>query len=236
MNAITTLKQADYPRSSKYDISWISQNQMGPHPLWLCEWLAERMFLKPQMRILDLGCGKALSSIFLAREYQVSVAAVDLWTNPSDNWIRIQAMREEQRVIPLKGDAKNLPFATGYFDAIISIDSWFYFGTEPGILDSLCTLLKPGGRIGAVMPGLMRDLEHGPPEHLLRTQKSGAKFWSTGCDAYQTLSSWRNLWSGSAQVQLEFAENMDQGWRLWRDWNCTSPQSVAIPIPLMQKH
>jgi ubiquinone/menaquinone biosynthesis C-methylase UbiE len=41
---------------------------MGPNPLWLTEWLCELMDLRPGMRVLDLGCGRAPSSIFLAFE------------------------------------------------------------------------------------------------------------------------------------------------------------------------
>ncbi len=39
---------------------------MGPNPLRLTECLCEAMELRPGMRILDLGCEKALSSVFLA--------------------------------------------------------------------------------------------------------------------------------------------------------------------------
>ena len=37
------------------------------------------MPIEPGMKVLDLGCGKAMSSIFLAREFRVSVWATDLW-------------------------------------------------------------------------------------------------------------------------------------------------------------
>ena len=37
---------------------------------------------------LDLGCGKGLSSIFLAREFGVEVWAADLWIKPTENYKR----------------------------------------------------------------------------------------------------------------------------------------------------
>ena len=43
------------------------------------------------MRVLDLGCGRAASSIFLRREFGVQVWATDLWISPTENWQRIQA-------------------------------------------------------------------------------------------------------------------------------------------------
>jgi len=59
---------------------------MGPNSLWLTEWLCEAIDLKPNMRVLDLGCGKAISSVFLAKEFGVQVWAYDLWIKATDNW------------------------------------------------------------------------------------------------------------------------------------------------------
>ena len=50
----------------------VIQNGMGSNPLWLVEWLTAAMDLKPGMRVLDLGCGRGLTSIFLAREFGVA--------------------------------------------------------------------------------------------------------------------------------------------------------------------
>ena len=43
-----------YPRTEKYDQSWISQNWMGPNPLWLLEELCENLDLRPGMKVLDM--------------------------------------------------------------------------------------------------------------------------------------------------------------------------------------
>jgi cyclopropane fatty-acyl-phospholipid synthase-like methyltransferase len=37
------------------------------------------------MRVLDLGCGRAMSSIFLRRQFGVQVWATDLWFSASEN-------------------------------------------------------------------------------------------------------------------------------------------------------
>ena len=42
---------------------------MGPNVFWLAEALSQVMDLQPGMRVLDMGCGKAISSIFLARDF-----------------------------------------------------------------------------------------------------------------------------------------------------------------------
>src|SRR6266511_4139710 len=79
-----------YPRSSAYDVDWMMDNMMGPNAVWLMESVADRLHLQPGMRLLDMGCGKAISSIFLAREYGVQVWATDLWISAAENLERIR--------------------------------------------------------------------------------------------------------------------------------------------------
>jgi cyclopropane fatty-acyl-phospholipid synthase-like methyltransferase len=87
-----------YPRAARYDPGWVIDNAMGPNVLWLTEALCQVMPLEPGMRVLDLGCGKALSSIFLAKEYDVQVWATDLWIAATDNWARIREAGVGDRV------------------------------------------------------------------------------------------------------------------------------------------
>jgi cyclopropane fatty-acyl-phospholipid synthase-like methyltransferase len=72
---------------------------MGPNVPWLAEWASQVVPLHEGARVLDLGCGKAASSIFLAKEFGVTVWAVDLWIKPTDNWERIEAADVSDRVL-----------------------------------------------------------------------------------------------------------------------------------------
>ncbi|WP_422926628.1 SAM-dependent methyltransferase [Singulisphaera sp. PoT] len=73
-----------FPRASAYHPDWIISAVSGAaNPLWLTEWLCEELDLKPGMRVLDLGCGRAMSSVFLNREFGVQVWATDLWFDAS---------------------------------------------------------------------------------------------------------------------------------------------------------
>lgn len=78
------------------------------------------MRLEPGMRVLDLGCGRAITSVFLAREFDVRVVAADLRVKLAENWPRILEAGEQDRVLPLHAEAPNLPFADEYFGAIFS--------------------------------------------------------------------------------------------------------------------
>ena len=158
------LRCPEFPRSGKYDPEWVIENTMGPNVLWLTESLAQLMDLKPGMRVLDMGCGRAISSIFLAREYDLQVWAADLWIAPGENWQRIREAGLGDRVFPIHAEARALPFAGEFFDAILSMDSYHYFGTDDMYLgDHFAHLVKPGGQIGIVVPALVREW---PPSEL----------------------------------------------------------------------
>ena len=80
-----------FPRAAKYNPDWVLASVSGAaNPLWLSEWLAAAMDLRPGMRVLDLGCGRAASSIFLRREFGAQVWATDLWFSASENMQRIR--------------------------------------------------------------------------------------------------------------------------------------------------
>ena len=40
---------AQFPRSKKYDLQWMVEDQMGPNVVWLAEALTQVMELKPGM-------------------------------------------------------------------------------------------------------------------------------------------------------------------------------------------
>jgi len=211
------LKLEQFPLSSKYDAEWVVENQMGPNALWLTEWLCRDMELRPGMRVLDMGCGKAMSSIFLAREFGVQVWATDLWIKPADNWKRIREACVEDRVFPVYAEAHSLPYAECFFDAIVSIDSYHYYGTDDLYLKYFVRYVKTGAQIGLVVPGLTRNFENDVvPGYLTKKQRSGGVFWDpTECFSFHTAAWWRRLWEYTGLVEMELADTMPEGWRVW---------------------
>ncbi|MBI5844560.1 MAG: methyltransferase domain-containing protein [Deltaproteobacteria bacterium] len=208
-----------FPRSGKYDPMWVLENQMGPNALWLLEWLCEKMDFKPGMRVLDLGCGRALTSVFLAREFGVKVWAADLWIDPDYNWQRVLEAGCGDSICPVRCEAHALPFAKGFFDAVVSIDAYQYFGTDELYLDYLSRFLRPGGQIGVVVAGLAAPFENGVvPDYLLEPQSNGKVFWSDGCRCFKTAEFWRNLWAGNAKVADVSVDTQPEGWKDWRDF------------------
>ncbi len=197
------------PLSAKFDPEWIQRNQMGPNPLWLAELLCEVMDFRTGMRVLDLGCGKALSSIFLAREFGVQVWATDLWINPTENWARICEAGLEDHVVPVYSNARSLPYALGFFDAVVSIDSYIYFGTDDMYLDYLVKYVAPGSQIGMISPGFAQEINGELPEHL-------RPFWGQDCWSWHSAQWWHQHWARTGLVDVECAENVTEAWEIWR--------------------
>lgn len=212
------MKRNEFPRSSTYDPDWVLGNQMGPNALWLLEWLCERLPVSPGMRVLDLGCGKAMTSIFLAREFGARVHAVDLWMDPDHNWQRAVESGAGDGVCPIRAEAHALPFAAGYFDAIVSIDAFHYFGTDILYLDYLTRFLRPGGLLGLVVPGLVAPLAGGVPPWLTEPQSNGKTFWEASCRCFLTAEAWRENARSCPALTGVSVDLQPDGWRHWADF------------------
>lgn len=212
------LTRAEFPRSAGYDPEWVLENQMGPNALWLVEWLCEGLAIEPGMRVLDLGCGKAMTSVFLARELGARVWAADLWMDPDNNWRRIVEAGCADLVCPVRAEAHALPFAAGFFDAVVSMDAWQYFGTDELYLDYLGRFVRPGGQIGVATVGLTRDFGREVPAHLKEPQSNGKVFWEDACRSFKTAAFWQDLWERCGSVTDVRVDVHPDGWRLWRDF------------------
>lgn len=186
----------------------------GANSLWLTEWLASALDLRPGMRVLDLGCGRAASSIFLRREFGVEVWATDLWFDASENLQRIRDAGVEDGVFPIHADARSLPFANGFFDAVVSIDSFVYYGTDDLYLRYLARFVRPGGAIGIAGAGLMQEIGDEVPDHL-------REWWEPSMRCLHSASWWQRHWERSEAVVIDLADHMPDGAGAWLAWQRT---------------
>lgn len=185
---------------------------MGPNPLWLAEFLSEAMPLRAGMKVLDLGCGKAATSVFLAKEFGVEVWAADLWIDADSNRERIAEAGMTGRIHPVHCEAHSLPFEHDFFDAVVSFDAYHYFGTGEAYIGYLSRYVKRGGEIGFVVPGLMNEFEGDPPEHMQR-------YWYWDFWTFHSPQWWRRHLDRSGKVSVETADTLPNGWQYWLEWN-----------------
>jgi hypothetical protein len=91
------------------------------------------------------------------------------------------------------------------------VDAYIYFGTDDLYLDYLHKFVKPGGQIGIVVPGFMQEISSSLPEHLL-------PFWAQECWTWHTVEWWQRLWSRTGLVEVQLADCLADGWKLWLQW------------------
>lgn len=208
------LVAAQFPRASQYHPDWLHASASGgANSLWLTEWLADALDLQPGMRVLDLSCGRAASSIFLRREFGVQVWATDLWFSAAENLQRIRDAGVADGVFPMHADARSLPYGAEFFDAITAIDSFFYYGTDDLYLNYILQFVKPGGQIGIASAAILREFD-APPDHL-------RAWWSQDCWMLHSAPWWRRHWERTGLVTVEVADSMPDGWQRWLEWHRT---------------
>ena len=228
MTQDTRLVSERFPRSSKYHPEWVIESVSGgANSLWLSEWLTEALVLQPGMRVLDLGCGRAASSIFLQHEFGVQVWATDLWISESENIQRIRDAGVEEDVFPIHADARSLPFAAEFFDAIVSIDSFFYYGTDDLYLNYLARFLKPGGFLGIAGAGLIREIEDSVPDHL-------REWWTPDLWCLHSAAWWQRHWGRTGIIDVEVADTMPDGWQRWLDWHRVVAPDNEVEIKALE--
>jgi len=228
MTTDTLLVSDRFPRASQYNPEWVLANASGgANALWLTEWLTTAMDLRPGMRVLDLGCGRASSSIFLRREFGVQVWATDLWFGAAENFQRIMDAGVEDGVFPLHADARSLPFAPNFFDAIVCVDSIYYYGTDDLYLNYLANFVKPGGSIGLAGAGLVREFEGSIPDYL-------REVWTQDYWSFHSAPWWRRHWERTGIIDIDLADTMPDGWQFWLEWQRAVAPDNATEIKALE--
>ncbi len=203
-----------YEKTEKYNTDLINQKIMGPNPLKLEEELMQNNSIKPGSVVMDLGSGQGITSIFLAKEYGFKVYATDLWSDPEENraFFKEFGLTEEQ-IIPVKADATDLKFEKEFFDAVVSTDSYNYFGRDEAFLDvKLLPFVKSGGYVYIVVPGMKNDCHDNFPEELLLS-------WTPEqLDYIHDIAYWEKIISKSKDCEIVSIHEMESNEECWNDW------------------
>ena len=202
-------------KADKYQELFTDAFLMGPNSVRLLAEMLEKCPIDEGLRILDLGCGKGLTSLFLAKETKAQVYAVDLWVSATENYEQFKKWDVDKSVIPLHSDANDLPFANEFFDVVVTIDSFHYFAAQPRFFEQkILPLLKPKGVAIIVMPGLKEEIHGKEPEVILE--------WLDGKESEYHLFHSRDWWlkhigqSDDFKVLMDFdLKSFDEAWQDW---------------------
>lgn len=204
----------EYTRSKAYDTPALQSKIMGPNPVKLEEELLVDHRIPAGAVVCDLGSGQGLTSVFLAKEYGFTVYAADLWSDPQENCVFFREMGlTDEQIIPVKADATDLPFEKEFFDAVVTTDSYNYFGRNPHYLDDkLLPFVKRGGYIYIAIPGMKRDChDHLPPELLLS--------WTPEqLDYMHDTAYWSDMVRQCRGAEVLCVAEMEANEEVWADW------------------
>ena len=185
---------------------------MAPGGLYLASIMADALNLKPGARVLDLGCGRAQSSIFLASQFGVTVASVDLWISAEERADAVERAGLTDRIQNYQADIRRgLPIATESFDAIFCMQAFHTFATNPKLIDYLATLLKPGGQFCIAQTCF--DVEIDP----LPTIFSQADGWHAQYNSYHSPGWWRNHVESRDGLDVCTCDELVDGDIYWED-------------------
>ncbi len=208
----------DYPELQGYSRSAIYEGKMGPGGLYLAAQMSRRMHLSAGQRVLDLGCGGGATSVFLAKQFGVSVVALELYLSATDKYRRFQQHGVDHLVMPLNLDVTGeLPFAHDYFDAIFCMDSVHYFGGTRVFWAHLLPHLKHGGELCIGSPCF--NTEFSPPslQDLPTVYDDGTDLWSSEFSKYHSPPWWVDLLQRTDALEVKESGELEDGVIYWED-------------------
>ena len=127
------------------------------------------------------------------------------------------------KLIPAKADATCLPFEKGFFDAVVSVDSYHYYGRDPKLLDSsILPVVRPGGYLYIAIPGMHRDCHDNLPPELLLS-------WTPeDLSTMHDIAYWQNIVAQSRDAEVVSVREMESNEEVWNDWlACENPYAVG---------
>jgi SAM-dependent methyltransferase len=197
-----------YPALAGYGRAGIHEGLQGQGGLFLAHDMARLLKLEPGMRILDLACGVGTTTIYLAKTFGAHVVAVDE-EEPGSLIRKASETGLEGLVTFVRADARNLPFPPRSFDAIFSMNAFFYFGVDEAYPAYLLTFLKDGGEVVIGSPCYREELQANTPEEFLLEYPV--------CLAVHSPGWWRSHFARTGMVEVLRSEVHPLGAAFWSD-------------------
>ena len=137
-----------------------------------------------------------------------------MWSDPQENRKFFDAMGlKQEQIIPVKADASDLPFEKDFFDAVVSVDSYNYFGRDERYLDDkLLPFVKSGGFIYIAIPGMKKDCHDHLPQELLLS-------WTPEqMDYMHDTEYWSRTVGKCMGARVLSVKEMESNEEVWADW------------------
>jgi demethylmenaquinone methyltransferase/2-methoxy-6-polyprenyl-1,4-benzoquinol methylase len=141
------------PLGPGYD-RWGAVLSFGQDPRWR-RFLVSRIEAGPTDTVLDVATGTTLVARELVRQKDCFVVGIDQSPQMLEEGRKRLVLAAATRKVRLQqGDARNLPFEDGQFDALTFTYLLRYVEDPPAVLRELARVVKPGGTIAGLEFGL----------------------------------------------------------------------------------
>ena len=207
-----------------------SELLMGPNSARILEELLMKypVHLSSENKVLDLGCGKGLTPLILARETGAQIYANDLWIPAEDNAKRFCKWGVGEQIIPIHQDANALEFDNGQFSLLVSVDSYHYFATNKDFFaNKILPLLRNEAVVLIGIPGI-KDQYAGHSEELLSE-------W-LGNEAYMFKSpkEWKEIIGNHDRIEKIETWEMGCFDLSWHEWLATENEYALGDKPFFE--
>jgi len=209
--------RTNYPELQGYSRDEIYTDFFGGGGLYLATHMLRTMRPHPGENVLDLGCGKGPTSIFLAKHFGVRVTALDLWTSAEFLTQKFSEHGFADRITPIQMDATQpFPFTANQFDSIICMNSFNFYGGNVKFIQRLLTHLKPGGRLCIGSEVLTSEFTAeqmaNPPQvyaFKLSPPNEHVNVFEDDFTKQHTPEWWRDLFQSSGLLQVEHCQELE---------------------------
>ena len=111
--------------------------------------LIEACHIDKDSYVLDVGCGVGITACYLAREYGCKVVGVDLSEKMVDRSNERAKRKDVEDKVEFRiGDAQDLPFEDGVFDAVICESVAAFPKDKQKVVREYARVTKKGGYVG----------------------------------------------------------------------------------------
>lgn len=193
---------------------WVDGNETKEEAqIALTKYLAQRADIKPDSKILDVGCGFGGSSIYLSKKYNAETVGITISQVQVDMATKFAALANVGSKFILM-DAEEMKF-NQLFDVVWSVESISHYENKEKFFASAVKLLKPDG-ILAIIDWFKKDnISVKDSERFIKPIEEGMLV------ELRTMDDYKNIFEGEGLTVTSF-EDISK--------NCAKTWDVSLDI------